>query len=68
MSDRISSFLDYATDLACQGWTADVPSLLDFTLTYLEKLLDDTALGSPSQHAKPLSSLYKSLNRLVLLA
>ena len=50
------------------GWTADLPSLLDFVLAYLEKLLDDTALGSPSQHSKPLASLYRSLNRLILLA
>lgn len=37
-------------------------------LTYVEKLLDDSALTSPSQHSVTLSSLYKSANRLVLLS
>lgn len=87
VSGRISTFLEFATDLAfqgeldfksngkylstcfpCVGWTADVGSLLEFSLSYLEKLLDDTALGSPSQHSKPLTALYKTTNRLILLA
>ncbi|GJN87145.1 hypothetical protein Rhopal_000090-T1 [Rhodotorula paludigena] len=67
VSARIAAFVEVATAFAYQGWLADVHGLLSFTLAYLEKLVDETALAALPDRDEPVQALYSSLNRLILL-
>ncbi|KAK4701644.1 hypothetical protein P7C70_g4583, partial [Phenoliferia sp. Uapishka_3] len=68
VSSRVASLVSFSVDLAYEGWLADLEGLLEFILGYLEKLLDDAVLASPSPHSGPLNNLFKSLDRIILLA
>lgn len=52
------------------GWIAstDVSDLLRFVLSFVERLLDETALSAVPTHDKTLASLYTCLDRLLLLS
>ncbi|BGP38319.1 Beige protein-like 1 [Rhodotorula kratochvilovae] len=64
---RLAALIEVATSFALQGWIADVPNLLSFVLTYLEKLLDETALVASPVRAAPVDGFFGSMNRLALL-
>ncbi|SCV71197.1 BQ2448_2785 [Microbotryum intermedium] len=68
VANRVANFVEFATEQAFQGWYADIVHLIKFALSYIEKLLDESALSVPMDSAKPFAQLYKSANRLVLLA
>ncbi|SGY50147.1 BQ5605_C001g00859 [Microbotryum silenes-dioicae] len=68
VANRVANFVEFATEQAFQGWYADIVHLIKFVLSYIEKLLDESALSVPLDAAKPFVQLYKSANRLVLLA
>ncbi|GAA5838376.1 hypothetical protein JCM11251_004919 [Rhodosporidiobolus azoricus] len=68
VASKVAALVEVATDFALQGWLADSLSLLTFLLSYLEKLLDDTALSAASAHAGAIKSLFLSLNRLALFS
>ncbi|KAM0748128.1 beach-domain-containing protein [Meredithblackwellia eburnea MCA 4105] len=65
---RVASLVSLATDYSFEGWNADLVGLIEFILSYLEKLLDDAVLASPSPHSRSLDNFFRCLNRAVLLA
>ncbi|GAA5893041.1 hypothetical protein JCM6882_006922 [Rhodosporidiobolus microsporus] len=68
VAGRVAALVEVATDFAIQGWLADTLPLFAFVLSYLEKLLDETALAAAPAHAGSLESLFTSLNRLILFS
>ncbi|KAL8292462.1 hypothetical protein RQP46_001074 [Phenoliferia psychrophenolica] len=68
VSGRVASLVAFSADQSFEGWNTDLEALLEFGLGYLEKLLDDAVLASPSPHSRSLEGLFRSLNRVILLA
>ncbi|GAA5834941.1 hypothetical protein JCM9279_007151 [Rhodotorula babjevae] len=64
---RVSALVEVATDLAVQGWIADIPSVLGFVLAYFEKLLDETALVASPVRAGSIDVFFSCSSRLILL-
>ncbi|KAK4047538.1 beige protein-like 1 [Microbotryomycetes sp. JL201] len=67
VAQRVGEFFAMATDLAVEGWNADLVTMVEHVTAYIEKLLHDSLLGSHEKHGKPLDNLYQSLNRLILM-
>ncbi|KAK4047592.1 beige protein-like 1 [Microbotryomycetes sp. JL221] len=67
VAQRVGEFFAMATDLAVEGWNADIVTMVEHVTAYIEKLLHDSLLGSHEKHGKTLDILYQSLNRLILI-
>ena len=66
---RIASYVEFATGASFQGWNADVASILDLALSSVERLIDGNGGNATSSlAAASLGSLFRSLNRLILLS
>lgn len=67
-STRIALLVALAVDLSLEGWNNDVNGILEFTLGYTGKIIQDSPLPSNGFDVQTVDSLFRSINRLTLFA
>lgn len=67
LSTRIALFVSLAIDMSLEGWNTNVYGLLEFCLSYMEKVLQEAPpLSTSTFSTATIHSLFQSLDRLVL--